>query len=297
MANCLDDWSSNKKVSCRWSYASMVAVFCTASHQYLYSVDFKVHGSYAIAFAYTWTSDDQFHVEQEVVVRQLLQAQVPLSFPVELYSTFLGYGPMVPDRIQCLSNLFTYDTCILWDQEITLSGRNGPIRVGWLTVGCYASMVALFCTASHQYLYCVDFNVDGSYAIAFANIRTNDDLILVLQKVAVRQLLQAQVPLSFPVELYSTFLGYGPMVPVWIQGLSNLFTYDTCILWDQETTLSGRNGPIRVGWLTLGCYASMVALFCTASHQYFYCVAFKVDGSCASAFACIRTSDDPSHVE
>ena len=204
---------------------------------------------------------------------------------------------MVPDRIQCLSNLFTYDTCILWDQEITLSGRNGPIRVGWLTVGCYASMVALFCTASHQYLYCVDFNVDGSYAIAFANIRTNDDLILVLQKVAVRQLLQAQVPLSFPVELYSTFLGYGPMVPVWIQGLSNLFTYDTCILWDQETTLSGRNGPIRVGWLTLGCYASMVALFCTASHQYLYSVDFNVDGSYAIAFAYTWTSDDLFHVE
>ena len=77
-------------------YAAMVALFCTASHQYLYCVDFKVHGSYAIAFAYTWTSDDLFHVEQEVVVRQLLQAQVPLSFPVELYSTFLGYGAMVP---------------------------------------------------------------------------------------------------------------------------------------------------------------------------------------------------------
>ena len=74
----------------------MVAVFCTASHQYLYCVDFKVDGSYAIAFAYRWTSEDPFHVEQEVVVRKLLQTQVPLSFPVELYSTFLGYGAIAP---------------------------------------------------------------------------------------------------------------------------------------------------------------------------------------------------------
>ena len=73
----------------------MVALFCTALHQYLYCVDFKVHGSYAIAFAYIWTSEDPFHVEQEVVVRKLLQTQVPLPFPVELYSTFLGYGAMM----------------------------------------------------------------------------------------------------------------------------------------------------------------------------------------------------------
>ena len=108
----------------------MVALFCTALHQYLYCVDVKVHGSYAIAFAYIWTSDDPFHVEQDVVVRKLLQAQVPLPFPVELYSTFLGDGAMVPVRIQCLLKLFNFDTSTLLDQEITLSGKKSPIRVG-----------------------------------------------------------------------------------------------------------------------------------------------------------------------
>ena len=77
-----------------------------------------------------WTSDDPFHVEQAVVVREVLYAKVPLPFPVELYSTFLGDGAMVPVRIQCLSNLFHYDTSTLADQEITKSGRKGPIRVG-----------------------------------------------------------------------------------------------------------------------------------------------------------------------
>ena len=110
-------------------YASIIALFCTASHQYLYCVDFKVDGSYASAFACIRTSDDPFHVEQEVAARQVLQAQVPLSFPVELYSTYLGDDAMVPVRIQCLSNLFHYDTSTLADQEITLSGRKGPIRV------------------------------------------------------------------------------------------------------------------------------------------------------------------------
>ena len=144
MANCLDDWSSNKKVSCRWSYASMVAVFCTASHQYLYCVAFNVDGSYTIAFANIRTSDDPSHVEQEVAVRQLLQAQVPLSFPVELYSTFLGYGAMVPVWIQCLLKLFTYDNWTLCKRELTLSGRNGLIRVGWLTAGWSRLLLRLY---------------------------------------------------------------------------------------------------------------------------------------------------------
>ena len=94
-------------------YASIIALFCTASHQYLYCVAFKVDGPYASVFACIRTSDDPFHEEQEVAVRQVLQAQVPLSFPVELYSTFLGYGATGPVRIQCLSNLFTYDISTL----------------------------------------------------------------------------------------------------------------------------------------------------------------------------------------
>ena len=128
VVNYWNGWSSNKNVSCRWSCASMVALFCTVPNQYLYCIDFKVDGSYAIAFAYIPTSDDPSHVEQEVVVRKLLQARVPLSFPVELYSTFLGYGAMVPVWIQCLSNLFTYDNWTIVKQELTLSGRNGLIR-------------------------------------------------------------------------------------------------------------------------------------------------------------------------
>ena len=106
---------------------------------------------------------------------------------------------MVPVRIQCLLKLFNFDTSTLLDQEITLSGRKGPIRVGCLTVECYASMVALFRTASHQYLYCVDFKVYGSYAIAFSYIWTSDDPFHVEQDVVVRKLLQAQVPHPFPV--------------------------------------------------------------------------------------------------
>ena len=106
---------------------------------------------------------------------------------------------MVPVRIQCLLNLFNYDTSTLLDQEITLSGRKGPIRVGWLTVECYDSMVALFRTASHQYLYCIDIKVHDSYAIAYAYIWTSDDLFHVEQDVVGRKLLYAQVPLPFPV--------------------------------------------------------------------------------------------------
>ena len=100
-------------------YAAMVALFCTASQQYFDRVDFKGESSCRISFTYVWRNRIQVLVGQEVVGRKLMYAHAPLSFPVELYSTYLGDDAMVPVRIQCLSNLFHYDTSTLADQEIT----------------------------------------------------------------------------------------------------------------------------------------------------------------------------------
>ena len=75
-------------------------------------VDFQADGTCAIAFTYIWTNDDPIHVAQEFVGRKLLYAQVPLSFPVELYSIVLTLG-MTPSY-QFGSNAYrTSSTTIL----------------------------------------------------------------------------------------------------------------------------------------------------------------------------------------
>ena len=114
---------------------------------------------------------------------------------------------MVPVRIQCLSNLFHYDTSTLADQKITKSGRKGLIRVRWLTMGCYAAMVALFCTASQQYFDRVDFKGESSCRISFTYVWRYRIQVLVGQEVVGRKLMYAHAPLSFPVELWPMYRG------------------------------------------------------------------------------------------
>ena len=103
-------------------HSLLITQYSLLLEQEVYRVAFQADGTCAIAFTYIWTNDDPIHVAQEVVGRKLLYAHAPLSFPVELYSTYLGDDAMVPVRVQCVSNLFTYDPSTLADQEITLTG-------------------------------------------------------------------------------------------------------------------------------------------------------------------------------
>ena len=91
------------------SYEAITALFCAASHQYLYGVDCKADDSSAVTFAYIWSNDDPIHVQQEVVVHKLLQATCLVE---ELNSSYLENDASVPTPL----NLFNYDTSVQPDQ-------------------------------------------------------------------------------------------------------------------------------------------------------------------------------------
>ena len=85
----------------------------------------------------------------------------------------------------------------------------------------HSLLITQYSLLLEQEVYRVAFQADGTCAIAFTYIWTNDDPIHVAQEVVDRKLLYAHAPLSFPVELYSTVLTLG-MTP-WYQFGSNAY--------------------------------------------------------------------------
>ena len=90
----------------------------------------------------------------------------------------------------------------------------------------HSLLITQYSLLLEQEVYRVAFQADGTCAIAFTYIWTNDDPIHVAQEVVGRKLLYT---LSFPVELYSIVLTLG-MTPSYQFGSNAYRTSSTTIL-------------------------------------------------------------------